>query len=218
MLSYSPNWELTIDTKPERIQRILDETIPNPEVPLDHKTPFQLLVAVLLSAQCTDIRVNIVTPALFQRAPDAETMATLTANDILPFIRTCGLAPTKSKNLAATARLLVNNHGGEIPADMTALEALPGVGHKTASVVMNQAFGVATFPVDTHIKRLATRWGLSSGKNVTVVERDLKKVFAEDVWGKLHLQMIIFGRTYCPARGHNPNECPVCSWASAEAM
>ena len=145
-------------------------------------------------------------------------MATMSAEEVLPFIRSCGLAPTKSRNLVATAKLLIKNYGGEIPADMTALEALPGVGHKTASVVMNQAFGVATFPVDTHIKRLATRWGLSSGKNVAVVERDLKEAFPKHTWGKLHLQMIIFGRTFCPARGHNTNECPVCCWASPGAL
>jgi endonuclease-3 len=195
----------------------LDEYIPAPAIPLDHGTPFQLLVAVILSAQCTDARVNMVTPALFAKAPDAATMATLTAAQIMPFIRTCGLAPAKAKALAATSRMLVAQHGGEVPKDIDALEQLPGVGHKTASVVMVQAFGEPAFPVDTHIHRLAGRWQLSRARNVEEVERDLKAVFPKERWHDLHLQMIYFGRQYCPARGHVPSECPICSWAMSKA-
>ena len=196
-----------------KIGAILDELFPAPEIPLDHGDPFQLLVATVLSAQCTDARVNMVTPALFARAPDAGAMARMRASQILPYIKTCGLAPGKAKHLAALARILVAEHGGEVPADLEALERLPGVGHKTASVVMVQAFGVAAFPVDTHIHRLAGRWGLSRARNVVETERDLKAVFPRDRWHLLHLQLIYFGRTYCPARGHVPRACPICSWA-----
>ena len=199
----------------DRIAAILDEHFPAPPVPLEHATPFQLLVAVVLSAQCTDARVNMVTPALFARAADAHAMAAMTADEILPLIRTCGLAPSKAKNLAAMARLLVEEHGGVVPADMEALERLPGVGHKTASVVMVQAFGRPAFPVDTHIHRLAGRWQLSRARNVEEVERDLKALFPEDRWHLLHLQLIYFGRASCPAKGHVPAACPICSWAMA---
>lgn len=195
----------------------LDEYIPAPAIPLDHGTPFQLLVAVILSAQCTDARVNMVTPALFAKAPDAAAMANMTAAQIMPFIRTCGLAPGKAKALAATSRMLVTQHAGEVPKDIDALEQLPGVGHKTASVVMVQAFGEPAFPVDTHIHRLAGRWQLSRARNVEEVERDLKAVFPKERWHDLHLQMIYFGRQYCPARGHVPSECPICSWAMSKA-
>jgi endonuclease III len=200
-----------------RIAAILDERFPRPAIPLDHGDPFQLLVAVILSAQCTDARVNLVTPQLFARAGSAAEMAKLSPEQLLPLIQTCGLAPSKAKNLAAMARKLLDEHGGVVPQSFEALEALPGVGHKTASVVMTQAFGVPAFPVDTHIFRLARRWQLSRGDTVEEVERDLKKLFAEERWGLVHLQIIYFGRAYCPARGHDAQACPVCSWAMSEA-
>jgi endonuclease-3 len=200
-----------------RILAILEATFPAPAIPLDHGDPFQLLVAVLLSAQCTDARVNLVTPALFARAPDAHAMAAMSPAELLPLIRTCGLAPTKAKNLAALARALVAEHAGEVPADQDALERLAGVGHKTASVVMAQAFGVPAFPVDTHIHRLAGRWQLSRARNVVEVERDLKALFPSEKWNTLHLQIIYFGRRYCPARGHGVAACPVCAWAMSKA-
>ncbi len=200
--------------KAERIGQILDELFPAPPIPLDHVDPFTLLVSVALSAQTTDKKVNEVTPALFARAPDAPSLAALPVEAIRELIKTVGLAPTKAKNLRAMAGLLVERHGGEVPADMEALEALPGVGHKTASVVMVQAFGVPAFPVDTHIHRLAARWGLSSGRNVVTTERDLKAVFPRATWSLRHLQIIYFGRAYCPARGHDPEACPICAWAA----
>ena len=196
---------------------ILDATIPSAPIPLDHQSPFQLLIAVLLSAQCTDARVNLVTPALFARAPDAASMATLSAAEILPFIRSCGLAPGKAKNIAALAQLVMQRHRGAVPADLDALEALPGVGHKTASVVMAQAFGVPSFPVDTHIHRLAGRWQLSRARSVEEVERDLTALFPRERWNSLHLQIIYFGRSHCTARGHDPGACPICSWAMSKA-
>lgn len=201
----------------ERIMAILDQYIPAVDIPLDHGDAFQLLVAVILSAQCTDARVNMVTPALFQRAPDARTMARLTARQIEPYIKTCGLAPRKAKALADMSRILVAEHGAAVPRDMAALEELPGVGHKTASVVMAQAFGEPAFPVDTHIHRLAGRWQLSRARSVEEVERDLKAVFPQERWNTLHLQIIYFGRQYCPARGHDPAACPICSWAMSRA-
>jgi endonuclease III len=200
-----------------KISGILDDLFPAPAIPLDHGDPFQLLVATILSAQCTDARVNMVTPALFQRAPDAHAMAKLTPPQIMKFIQTCGLAPGKAKSLASMSRALVAEHGGQVPADFTALEALAGVGHKTASVVMAQAFHVPAFPVDTHIHRLAARWQLSRARNVEETERDLKAVFPRDRWNTLHLQIIYFGRKYCPARGHDPDQCPICSWAMSKA-
>jgi endonuclease-3 len=200
-----------------RIAAILDELFPAPAIPLDHGDPFQLLVATILSAQCTDARVNQVTPALFQRAPDAFAMAKLTPAQILPYIRTCGLAPGKAKSLTAMSRALVAEHGGKVPCDFAALEKLAGVGHKTASVVMAQAFGVPAFPVDTHIHRLAGRWQLSRARSVEETERDLKAVFPRDRWNVLHLQIIYFGRRYCPARGHVPASCPICCWAMSKA-
>lgn len=206
--------------KPERaarIQQILDELHPLPAVPLAHETPFQLLVAVILSAQCTDARVNLVTPALFAIAPDAHAMAKLKPREALKLIKTCGLAKTKAKNIVAMSKALVAKHGGEVPQDFAALEALAGVGHKTASVVMAQAFGVPAFPVDTHIHRLAGRWGLSRARNVEEVERDLKALFPEDRWNALHLQIIYFGRAQCPARAHDVDACPICSWAMAKS-
>jgi endonuclease-3 len=200
-----------------RIHRILDELHPTPGSPLAHETPYQLLVAVILSAQCTDARVNMVTPALFAVAPDAHAMAKLKPREVLKFIKTCGLANGKAKNIVAMSKALVARHGGEVPQDFAALEALAGVGHKTAGVVMAQAFGVPAFPVDTHIHRLAGRWGLSRARNVVEVERDLKALFPEDRWNALHLQIIYFGRAQCPARAHDPDACPICSWAMSGA-
>ncbi|HYO78704.1 MAG TPA: endonuclease III [Thermoanaerobaculia bacterium] len=199
--------------KAEKIGEILDELYPEPPIPLEHRDPFTLLVAVLLSAQTTDAQVNKVTPALFAKAATPEEMAQLTSDEILHCIRACGLAPTKAKNVKKLAETLVAEHGGAVPRDLEALERLPGVGHKTASVVMSQAFGEPAFPVDTHIHRLAHRWRLSNGKNVEQTERDLKKVFPRDTWSRRHLQLIYFGREHCPARGHEASVCPICSWA-----
>lgn len=207
---------MTRQEKADRIGEILDQLYPEPPIPLDHVDPFTLLVAVALSAQTTDKKVNEVTPALFKKAPDAASMAELPVELILSIIRTVGLAPTKAKNLKAMAKQLVEQHGGRVPADMQQLEALPGVGHKTASVVMCQAFGKPAFPVDTHIHRLAARWGLSDGKNVAKTERDLKSVFPEDSWIRRHLQIIYFGREHCPARRHDLSQCPICSWAATK--
>jgi endonuclease-3 len=200
-------------TRAARILAILDEHVRATEAPLVHASAFQLLVAVILSAQCTDARVNLVTPALFARAPDARAMARMRAREILPFIRTCGLAASKAKNLAAMSRELVARYGGNVPRDLAALEQLPGVGHKTAGVVLVQAFGEPAFPVDTHIHRLAGRWRLSRARTVEEVERDLKAVFPRDRWARLHLQLIYFGRSHCTAKAHDPATCPVCSWA-----
>jgi endonuclease-3 len=200
--------------KAKKIGEILDELYPTPPIPLAHRDPFTLLVAVLLSAQTTDAQVNKVTPSLFARASTPEAMARLSVEEILESIRACGLAPTKAKNVKKLAETLLSEHLGKVPRDMEALERLPGVGHKTASVVMSQAFGEPAFAVDTHIHRLAHRWGLSNGKNVEQTERDLKKVFPRDEWARRHLQMIYFGREYCPARGHDPAACPICSWAA----
>jgi len=202
--------------KADRIGEILDGLYPEPPIPLDHQDPFTLLVSVMLSAQTTDKKVNEVTPPLFAEAPDPEAMAALPVDRILSFIRTVGLAPTKARNLKAMAGLLIERHGGAVPDDIDALEALPGVGHKTASVVMCQAFGLPAFPVDTHIHRLAARWGLSDGKNVVKTEADLKKVFPQDTWIRRHLQIIYFGREYCPARGHDLSTCEICGWAATK--
>ncbi len=200
--------------KADRIHKMLDELYEEVPIPLDHTDAFTLLVAVALSAQTTDKKVNEITPALFERAPNAFAMAETPVEEIRELIRQVGLAPSKSKNLRGMAELLVERHNGEVPADFEALEALPGVGHKTASVVMAQAFGVPAFPVDTHIQRLAARWGLSDGSNVVKTERDLKRLFPKEAWNRLHLQIIFFGREYCPARHHDLSTCPICSWAS----
>ncbi len=200
-----------------KILEILDHTYPSVDMPLDHGDAFQLLVATVLSAQCTDARVNMVTPALFARAPNAAAMAKLTARQILPYIRTCGLAPGKAKALAKLSRILVKKYNGEVPNDLAALETLPGVGHKTASVVMAQAFQAEAFPVDTHIHRLAGRWQLSRARTVEEVEHDLMAVFPRDRWNTLHLQIIYFGREYCTAKNHTPAACPICSWAMSKA-
>jgi endonuclease-3 len=199
--------------KAERVDYILrrlQELYPETPVPLDHKDPFTLLVAVLLSAQCTDERVNQVTPRLFALADNPRDMAALTVEQIRDVIRPCGLSPQKSKAIKRLSEILLEEHGGEVPCDMAALERLPGVGHKTASVVMSQAFGVPAFPVDTHIHRLAQRWGLSSGKNVTQTEKDLKRLFPEQYWNRLHLQIIYYGREHCTARGCDGRGCEIC--------
>ena len=201
-------------SKDERIAFIdarLAELYPNPPVPLDHADPFTLLVAVLLSAQCTDERVNQVTPALFGTASTPQEMAKLSVPTIRDIIRPCGLSPQKSKAIQRLSELLLEHHEGEVPRDFAALEALPGVGHKTASVVMAQAFGVPAFPVDTHIHRLAQRWGLTRGRNVTETERDLKRAFAKDRWNDLHLQIIFYGREFCTARGCDGRVCEICT-------
>lgn len=204
------------DLKAKRIHEILVELYPKPPIPLDHKSDFELLVAVLLSAQCTDKRVNTVTPTLFARANSPQKMATVPVADIQSIIRPCGLSPAKAKNIWALSHLLIDRHASIVPNDLDALEELPGVGHKTASVVMAQAFGVPSFPVDTHIHRLASRWGLSAAKNVVQTERDLKTLFPEASWNDLHLQIIYFGREYCPARGHDLGQCPICGWAATK--
>ena len=201
--------------KADRIGEILDDLYPDPPVPLDHSDPYTLVVAVALSAQTTDKKVNQVTPALFEAAGTPEEMAALPPEEILAFIREVGLAPTKARNLSTMAHQILDA-GGEIIPDWDFLESLAGVGHKTASVVMAQAFGVAAFPVDTHIHRLAARWGLSNDTNVVRTERDLKKCFPEEQWNRLHLQIIYFGRQYCPARGHDLTRCPICSWAATK--
>ena len=202
--------------KAARIGVILEELFPETPVPLDHRDPFTLLVAVLLSAQCKDERVNQVTPKLFRRASTPQTMAKLPVADIESIIRPCGLAPAKSKNIQALSEILIREHDGIVPATFEELEALPGVGHKTAGVVMAQAFGHPAFPVDTHIHRLAARWGLSNGSTVERTERDLKKLFPSSRWNKLHLQIIFFGRRFCPARGHDLTTCPICSWTATK--
>jgi endonuclease-3 len=202
--------------KAKRIHKLLTRLYPEPPIPLHHSDPFTLLVAVLLSAQCTDERVNLVTPELFALADTPEKMANTSVQKILKVIRSCGLSPSKSKNISKLSSILVEEHDGVVPEDLEALEALPGVGHKTASVVMAQAFGVPSFPVDTHIHRLASRWGLSQARNVVQTETDLKKLFPKPSWNKLHLQFIYFGREHCPARGHDLSSCPICSWAATK--
>ena len=204
--------------KVEKITAILDEHFARPPIPLDHKDAYTLLVAVLLSAQCTDDRVNLVTPGLFELADNAKDMAKLPVEQILEAIRSCGLAPTKAKNILKLSEILTQEYDGVVPDTLEQMEALPGVGHKTASVVMTQAFGMPAFPVDTHIFRLARRWGLSRGNNVDAVERDLKKLFPAESWGKVHLQFIFFGRKFCPARGHIPENCPICSWGGVKKV
>lgn len=200
-------------TKKQRaayVLKRLDELYPDPPIPLDHKDPYTLLIAVLLSAQCTDERVNQITPLLFARADTPEAMVQLSEDTIREIIRPCGLAPMKAKGIAGLSRMLVDQYGGEVPADMAQLETFPGVGHKTASVVMSQAFGVPAFAVDTHIHRLAQRWGLTDGKSVVQTERDLKRLFPESSWNALHLQIIYYGREYCSARGCDGTVCEIC--------
>ena len=194
----------------EYIAARLDQIYPKTPVPLDHGDNFQLLVAVLLSAQCTDERVNMVTPKLFSMADNPKDMAALKEADILSAIRTCGLAPKKSKAIKALSSILINDHSGEVPSSYLELESLPGVGHKTASVVMSQGFGHPAFPIDTHIHRLAQRWGLTNGKNVIQTEKDLKRLFPKKSWNKLHLQIIYYGREYCKARDCYGITCKIC--------
>jgi len=197
-----------------RIAQVLDHLYPDPQVPLDHKDPYTLLIAVLLSAQCTDKRVNLITPQLFALADNPADMVGLGEARIREIIRPCGLSPQKSKAIHGLSRILCERHGAKVPANWEALEALPGVGHKTASAVMSHAFHVPAFPVDTHIHRLAQRWGLSSGRNVVETERDLKRLFPENEWLRRHLQIIYFGREHCPALRHDATQCPICSFAA----
>jgi len=207
--------------KTEKVQLVMDtlaRLYPETPVPLDHTDAYTLLIAVLLSAQCTDVRVNQTTPTLFARANNPHDMVRVPVDDIREIIKPCGLSPRKSKAIAELSQILLDQHCGQVPARFEALEALPGVGHKTASVVMSQAFGVPAFPVDTHIHRLMHRWTLSTGKNVEQTERDAKRLFPEDRWNQLHLQIIFFGREYCPARGHNPYQCPICSQIGRRSM
>lgn len=200
-------------TKAERAAHIvtrLEELYPETPIPLDHSDPYTLLVAVLLSAQCTDERVNKITPALFNRADTPEKMSLVPVDEIREIIKPCGLSPRKSVAISELSKILVEKYGGIVPENMEALEELPGVGHKTASVVMSQAFGVPAFPVDTHIHRLAQRWKMTNGKNVVQTEKDLKRAFPEELWNKLHLQIIFYGREYCTARGCDGTVCPLC--------
>ena len=202
---------MTKNEKALAIANILETHFPEVPIPLEHQDAYTLLIAVLLSAQCTDERVNKTTPFLFERADNPFDMATLPVEQIKEIIRPCGLSPRKSQAISDLSKILIDKYKGQVPNTFEELEALPGVGHKTASVVMSQAFGFPAFPVDTHIHRLAYRWGLSNGKSVEQTEKDLKKLYPKETWNKLHLQIIYFGRKYCPARGHDPNACPVCS-------
>lgn len=199
--------------KKERVAFIsqkLEELYPETPIPLDHSDPYTLLIAVLLSAQCTDERVNKITPFLFEKASDPFDMVKLSIDEIREIIKPCGLSPFKSKAIWNLSRILIDEYEGNVPQTFEELEALPGVGHKTASVVMSQAYGVPAFPVDTHIHRLAKRWKLSNGKSVDQTEKDLKRLFPEEIWNKLHLQIIFYGRQFCPARGHNLDNCIIC--------
>lgn len=201
---------MTRQERADTIDQYLARMYPATPVPLDHTSPYTLLVAVLLSAQCTDKRVNLTTPALFARADHPAAMVGLSVAEIESIIRPCGLAPAKARAIHGLSGILLERHGGEVPADLALLEELPGVGHKTASVVMAQAFGVPAFPVDTHIHRLAQRWGLTKGRNVRETEADLKKLFPRDHWNALHLRIIFYGREYCTARGCDGTCCPLC--------
>lgn len=200
-------------TKTEKVSdilKILDTYFPKPEVPLHHKDAYTLLISVLLSAQCTDERVNKTTPSLFKLADNPFDMMKFSVEEIREIIKPCGLSPMKSKGIAGLSKILVEKYNGQVPSTFEELEALPSVGHKTASVVMTQWFGIPAFPVDTHIHRLAHRWGLSNGKSVEQTEKDLKRLIPEEKWNNVHLQIIYFGRQYCPARGHVWQECPIC--------
>jgi endonuclease III len=201
-------------TKAEKVKdilKILDKHFPDPAIPLDHKDPYTLLVAVVLSAQCTDERVNKTTPTLFRLADNPFDMAKIPVDEIREIIKPCGLSPAKSKAISKLSQILVEKYNGHVPSTFETLEELPGVGHKTASVVMTQCFGMPAFPVDTHIHRLAYRWGLSSGKSVEQTEKDLKRLIPQEKWDKAHLQIIYFGRKFCPARTHQWTDCPICS-------
>jgi endonuclease-3 len=201
---------MTRKERASEIHKILESEFAEVPIPLDHKDPYTLLIAVLLSAQCTDERVNKITPLLFSKADNPYDMVKMTIEEIKSIIRPCGLSPMKSKGIYGLSKILIEEYEGQVPQDMEALEKLPAVGHKTASVVMSQAFGVPAFPIDTHIHRLAYRWKLSTGKNVKQTEKDLKSCFPIESWNKVHLQIIFFGRKYCPARAHNPRTCPIC--------
>jgi len=201
---------MTKQEKVNDILKILDKYYPKPEVPLQHKDAYTLLISVLLSAQCTDERVNKTTPALFRLANNPYDMVKLSVEEIREIIKPCGLSPMKSKGIYGLSKILIDKHGGKVPNTFKDLEDLPAVGHKTASVVMTQWFGVPAFPVDTHIHRLAYRWGLTNGKSVEQTEKDLKRLIPESKWNKVHLQIIYFGREFCPARGHVWTECPIC--------
>jgi len=207
-------------TKAEKVRQIqaqLEGLYSETPIPLTHDSTFSLLIAVLLSAQTTDKKVNEVTPGLWARYPSIQALAAAEPGDVREVIREIGLAPTKSRNIVKLAGLLLSRHDGEVPSNYEDLEALPGVGHKTASVVMAQAFGEPAFPVDTHIHRLAYRWGLSNGKSVVQTERDLKRLFPRESWNGLHLRIIFFGREHCPALRHDPEQCPICSWAGVKS-
>ncbi len=209
---------MTKKEKADFIVQTLQQLYPDPPIPLHHKDAYTLLIAVLLSAQCTDERVNKVTPALFKLADNPKDMAKVPVEKIKEIIRPCGLSPRKSQAISDLSKILIEKYNGQVPDSFAALEALPGVGHKTASVVMSQAFGVPAFPVDTHIHRLAYRWNLSSGKNVEQTEKDLKRIFSEDLWNLLHLQIIYYGREHCPARGHDVSKCIICSKVGRKNM
>ncbi|MBL4625600.1 MAG: endonuclease III [Flavobacteriales bacterium] len=201
-------------TKKEKVSFVvtkLEELFPSTPIPLDHKDPYTLLIAVLLSAQCTDVRVNKITPTLFNLANNPYDMIKLSIEEIKEIIRPCGLSPMESKGIFGLSHILIDKHNGQVPPNFKDLEALPAVGHKTASVVMSQAFGFPAFPVDTHVHRLMHRWSLTNGKNVVQTEKDAKRLFDESIWNKLHLQIIFFGREHCPARGHVAETCPICS-------
>jgi len=209
---------MTKSEKVEFVIRELEYRYPETPVPLDHKDPYTLLIAVLLSAQCTDARVNQITPILFAKADTPQQMVRLSVEEIREIIKPCGLSPRKSKAIWELSEILLNKHNGIVPENFEDLEFLPGVGHKTASVVMAQAFGVPAFPVDTHIHRLLFRWGLTNGKNVEQTEKDAKRLFPREIWNKLHLQIIFFGREFCPARGHDPQSCPICKEISRKSL
>jgi endonuclease-3 len=209
---------VTKKEKADFIVQTLQQLYPDPPIPLHHKDAYTLLIAVLLSAQCTDERVNKVTPALFKLADNPKDMAKVPVEKIKEIIRPCGLSPRKSQAISDLSKILIEKYNGQVPDSFAALEALPGVGHKTASVVMSQAFGVPAFPVDTHIHRLAYRWNLSSGKNVEQTEKDLKRIFSEDLWNLLHLQIIYYGREHCPARRHDVSKCIICSKVGRKNM
>lgn len=202
--------------KAAEIGDILDDLYPDPPIPLNHRDGYTLLIAVLLSAQCTDERVNKVTPGLFELADNPEQMAKLDVDEIEEAIKSCGLAPTKASRISRLSQMLLDEFDGQLPETQTKLQKLPGVGRKTAQVVLAQWFNKPSFPVDTHIHRLAERWGLSSGKSTRQTENDLKEAFPKEAWNRRHLQIIFFGREYCPARGHDRDDCPICSWAMEE--
>lgn len=209
---------MTKQEKVNDILNILDGLYPHPQIPLDHKDAYTLLIAVLLSAQCTDVQVNKTAPNLFKRADNPYDMVKLSVEEIREIIRPCGLSPMKSKGIAGLSQILIDKYNGQVPNTFAALEELPAVGHKTASVVMTQWFGIPAFPVDTHIHRLAYRWGLTNGKSVEQTEHDLKRLIPKHKWNKAHLQFIYFGRQYCPARGHIWQKCPICSKYMRKAL